>query len=56
MRAAGLLVDELRVDKFGRCKVDGKDRERRGWYRLHELASQASLHAPPPAGAAAAAH
>lgn len=39
MRAAGLLVDDLRVDKFGRCKVDGKDRERRGWYRLHELAS-----------------
>lgn len=34
--AAGLQVDHLDVGRLRRCKVDG-DRERRGWYHLHEL-------------------
>ena len=34
---AGLLVDRLEVDaKMHRCRVDGMDRENRGWYCLHE--------------------
>jgi putative DNA primase/helicase len=38
LRDAGLIVDELRVGTARpvRCLVDG-DREKRGWYRLHEL-------------------
>lgn len=36
MRQAGLVVDSLDVGRLRRCKVDG-DRERRGWYSLHEL-------------------
>lgn len=38
LRAAGLVVDELRIGthKPVRCKVEG-DREKRGWYILHEL-------------------
>ena len=36
LRDAGLLVDSLDVGKRQRCRVDG-DREKRGWYRLHEL-------------------
>ena len=38
LRDAGLIVDELRVGTARpvRCRVDG-DREKRGWYRLHEL-------------------
>jgi len=37
LRAAGLLVDSLVVSgKIVRCKVEG-DREKRGWYVLHEL-------------------
>lgn len=33
---AGLLVDRLVVGKMQRCRIEG-DRERRGWYVLHEL-------------------
>jgi putative DNA primase/helicase len=36
MRQAGLVVDELDVGRLMRCRVEG-DRERRGWYSLHEL-------------------
>lgn len=36
MRQAGLVVDSLDVGRLRRCKVEG-DRERRGWYSLHEL-------------------
>jgi putative DNA primase/helicase len=36
MRSIGLLVDGLEVGRMVRCKVDG-DREKRGWYSLHEL-------------------
>lgn len=36
MRSAGLVVDSLDVGRLRRCKVDG-DREKRGWYSLHEL-------------------
>jgi putative DNA primase/helicase len=38
LKEAGLIVTELRVGTHRpvRCKVEG-DREKRGWYRLHEL-------------------
>ncbi len=36
LRAAGLVVDHLDIGRMRRCKVEG-DRERRGWYSLHEL-------------------
>lgn len=40
LRAAGLLVElPLRLatsDRSVRCLIDGGDREKRGWYRLHE--------------------
>jgi putative DNA primase/helicase len=36
MRGVGLLVDGLEVGRLRRCKVDG-DREKRGWYSLHEI-------------------
>src|SRR5574337_1056846 len=37
MRSVGLLPDEpLDVGHLKRCRVDG-DREKRGWYHLHEL-------------------
>lgn len=36
LRAAGLLVDELQIGRLVRTRVEG-DRERRGWYMLHEL-------------------
>lgn len=36
LQAAGLLVDSLDVGRLRRCKVEG-DREKRGWYHLHEL-------------------
>ena len=36
LRAGGLLVDALEVGRLRRCKVDG-DREKRGWYHLHEM-------------------
>ena len=35
--SAGILVDALQVGRMVRCKVEG-DREKRGWYILHELA------------------
>jgi putative DNA primase/helicase len=37
LRGAGLLVDDLVVGTRQRCRVDGGDKEKRGWYRLHEL-------------------
>lgn len=37
LTSAGLLVDSLQVGRIVRCRVEG-DRERRGWYMLHELA------------------
>ena len=36
LRSAGLLVDALVIGTRQRCRVDG-DREKRGWYHLHEL-------------------
>lgn len=36
MRVLGLVVDDLDVGKLRRCKVEG-EREKRGWYSLHEL-------------------
>lgn len=36
MRLAGLVVESLDVGRMRRVKVDG-DREKRGWYSLHEL-------------------
>ena len=37
LRGAGLLVQHLEADgKMHRCRVDGQDRENRGWYVLHE--------------------
>lgn len=39
LRAFGLIVEDLRVGEARpvRCKVEGGDREKRGWYILHEL-------------------
>ena len=36
LRAGGLIVESLEVGRLIRCKVDG-DREKRGWYILHEI-------------------
>jgi putative DNA primase/helicase len=36
LREAGLQVDHLEIGRMRRCKVEG-DREKRGWYSLHEL-------------------
>lgn len=36
LRAGGLIVDALETGRLVRCRVGG-DRERRGWYTLHEL-------------------
>ena len=35
--AGGLLVDSLDVGRMRRVRVDGGDREKRGWYHLHEI-------------------
>ncbi|WP_022949545.1 DUF5906 domain-containing protein [Methylohalobius crimeensis] len=38
LRAAGLLVERLDTSgRFVRCRVDGEDREERGWYILHVI-------------------
>ena len=44
LRAHGLLVEQVIADgKTHRCRVDGEDREKRGWYLLHDwLASDGS--------------
>ncbi|TXH90341.1 MAG: toprim domain-containing protein [Rhodoferax sp.] len=39
LQAAGLQVDSLEIGRMRRCKVEG-DREKRGWYHLHELRLQ----------------
>ena len=36
LASAGLLVDHLVVGRMQRCKTEG-DREKRGWYHLHEM-------------------
>jgi len=36
LRAGGLIVESLEVGRLIRCKVEG-ERERRGWYILHEI-------------------
>jgi putative DNA primase/helicase len=36
LEAAGLQIDHLVIGKIARCKVEG-DREKRGWYALHEV-------------------
>ena len=36
MRSVGLLVESLEVGSLRRCRTEG-DKERRGWYSLHEL-------------------
>ncbi|WP_028451871.1 DUF5906 domain-containing protein [Chitinilyticum aquatile] len=35
--AFGLQVNDLVVGRMRRCRVDGKDKEKRGWYLLHEV-------------------
>jgi putative DNA primase/helicase len=35
--SAGLQVTSLDIGRMRRCKVDGGDREKRGWYHLHEI-------------------
>lgn len=40
LQAAGLQVDHLEVGRMRRVKVEG-DRERRGWYALHEIRTEA---------------
>lgn len=37
LKSAGLLVDSIDIGRLRRCKVDGGDREKRGWYHLHEI-------------------
>ena len=39
LRAGGLIVDALEIGspRPVRCKIEGGDREKRGWYMLHEL-------------------
>lgn len=36
LRCAGLVVDAIETGRMRRCKVES-DRERRGWYALHEV-------------------
>ena len=36
LQAAGLQVDSLDIGRLRRCRVEG-DREKRGWYLLHEI-------------------
>lgn len=36
MQSAGLAVTDLQIGRMVRCRVEG-DREKRGWYVLHEL-------------------
>jgi putative DNA primase/helicase len=36
LHAVGLVVDTLQIGRMVRCRVEN-DRERRGWYMLHEL-------------------
>lgn len=40
LQAIGLLVDSLEIGKRQRCRIDG-DKERRGWYHLHEIRTDA---------------
>lgn len=45
LRSAGLLIDSIVILEAGkkksiRCKVDGGDQEKRGWYRAYEWATQ----------------
>lgn len=37
LQSAGLLVDRLDTGSMRRCRVEGGDKEKRGWYMLHEL-------------------
>lgn len=37
LRAAGLAVDAIEPGRLRRCRVEGDDREPRGWYSLHEI-------------------
>lgn len=39
MQALGLQVDSLDIGRMRRCKVEG-DKEKRGWYMLHEIRLQ----------------
>lgn len=42
--AAGLVVDRLEVTgRFVRCRVEGH-REKRGWYKLHEILGESGDH------------
>lgn len=36
LRGSGLVVADLQIGRMARCRVEG-DREKRGWYMLHEL-------------------
>lgn len=36
LRSSGLIVDRIELDKWVRCRVEGRGRERCGWYRLVE--------------------
>jgi len=37
LHAAGLIVEHLEIGRLVRCYVEGGDREKRGWYSLHEI-------------------
>src|SRR6185503_13723853 len=39
LRSCGLQVEALDIGRMVRCRIEG-DRERRGWYMLHELQAQ----------------
>jgi len=41
LHAAGLMVESLQIGRMVRCKVEG-DREKRGWYSLHEITATGS--------------
>jgi len=41
LRGFGLLVESIDVSRIVRCKVEGGDREKRGWYQLHEFRTSA---------------
>lgn len=43
LRSAGLVVDAIDVGRLVRCRVDD-DREKRGWYSLHELRLDSGGH------------
>ena len=43
LQTAGLQVDGLDVGRMVRCRVEGEGREKRGWYALHEIRTDAGV-------------